>query len=257
MRESDDDPADADGWFGSSVAARYDEGHGPEYDAAEIDRTVDVLADLSAGGPALELAIGTGRIAVPLSQRGVAVRGIELSRAMAARLAAKPGGARIPVTIGDMAATVVPGDFALVYLVFNTINNLTTQDAQVACFANAAAHLRPGGHFVVEVGVPDLRRLPPGQDTVPFHLDASAATLRLGFDRYDVVTQAFTSTHVDVGSDGRGTYRTIPFRYAWPAELDLMARLAGLMLTSRWSGWDRADFTEASTKHISVWTKPR
>jgi SAM-dependent methyltransferase len=249
-----DDPAD--GWFGESVAATYDTGVGIEFDPAEIERTVDLLAELAGTGAALELAIGTGRIAVPLARRGVEVHGIELSRAMAARLAERPGGGAITVTTGDMTTTRVPGEFSLVYLVFNTINNLTTQDAQVQCFRNAAAHLRPGGHFVVEVGVPALRRLPPGQDVVPFVVapDGSSGG-SFGFDRYDVVSQQLTSHHVSV-RDGRGRYRTIPFRYVWPSELDLMAAIAGLELRHRWADWVQAPFTTDSEKHVSVWAKP-
>jgi SAM-dependent methyltransferase len=245
----------ADGWFGERVAAGYDASDGAEFDPAEIGRTVEVLAALAGAGPALELAIGTGRIAVPLAQRGVAVHGIELSRAMAARLEGKPGAESIAVTIGDMTTTRVAGEFSLVYLVFNTINNVTTQDGQVRCFRNAADHLRPGGHFVIEVGVPALRRLPPGQDAVPFRVEVDdAGNTAVSFDRYDVVTQFFTSTHVSVsGDDGRAV--TIPFRYVWPSELDLMARLAGLDLVDRWADWTRAPFTADSTKHVSVWVK--
>lgn len=247
-----DDPAD--GWFGESVAAAYDDDGGTEFDPREIERTVDVLADLADGGPALELAVGTGRVAAPLARRGVPVHGIELSRAMAARLAGKPGAEGVRVTIGDMTTTRVPGEFSLAYLVFNTINNLTDQDAQVACFANAAAHLRPGGCFVVEVGVPPLRRMPPGQDTVPFGIEPRDGGGYVGFDRLDVVTQRFTSNHVTVDG-GAGRFRSIPFRYVWPAELDLMARLAGMTPRHRWAGWDRAPFTGDSTKHVSVWEK--
>ena len=252
----DDDPHD--GWFPESVAATYDEG-GPSNDPHEVARTVDVLADLAGDGPALELAVGTGRIAAPLAARGVPVHGIELSAAMAARVASKPGGDAVRVTVGDMTTTRVPGEFALAYLVFNTINNLTSQDAQVECFVNAAAHLRPGGRFLVEVGVPALRRLPPGQDTVPFGIettdDGGQAGGYVGFDRYDTVTQRFTSNHVTVAG-GAGRFRSIPFRYVWPAELDLMARLAGLLPERRWAGWDRSPFTAESTSHVSVWVKP-
>jgi SAM-dependent methyltransferase len=247
----------ADGWFGERIAGRYDDGRGREFDPAEIARAVDVLADLAGDGAALELAVGTGRIALPLAGRGVPVAGIDVSRAMTRRLVDKPGGDAVPVTIGDMTTTRVPGEFALVFLVFNTINNLTSQDAQVACFVNAATHLRPGGRFVVEVGVPALRRLPPGQDTVPFHVGSDGAGGGIvGFDRYDVVSQAFTSNHVAV-VDGRGTFDTIPFRYVWPAELDLMARIAGLELQHRWADWTRAPFTADSDGHVSVWAAPR
>jgi SAM-dependent methyltransferase len=212
---------------------------------------IGFLAELAGDGRALELAIGTGRVAVPLAERGVRVAGIELSPDMLAQLHAKPGAAGIEVVVGDMAAARVPGSFRLVYLVFNTIMNLTTQDAQVACFANAAAHLEPGGCFVIEVGVPDLRRLPPGQTAVPFRVDEE----RLGFDTYDVVTQEMRSHHHRrVGEHWQA--RAVPFRYVWPSELDLMARLAGLRLRERWAGWRREPFTADSRSHVSVWEKP-
>ncbi|TQS47045.1 class I SAM-dependent DNA methyltransferase [Cryptosporangium phraense] len=230
-----------DGYFGEDVAATYDD----DSQFQVVDATVDVLESLAGTGRALEFASGTGRIAVPLAARGVPVHGIELSRAMHARLAAKS--AAIPVTIGDMTTSRVDGRFRLVFLVFNTILNLTTQAAQVACFRNAAAHLEPGGTFLIEVGVPALRLLPPGQTTVPF-LDTPDV---FGFDRYDTATQAMSSNYV-----GAGGYRSIPFRYVWPAELDLMAELAGLRLRDRWGGWDRSPFTHESTRHVSVWEKP-
>jgi SAM-dependent methyltransferase len=190
----------------------------------------------------------TGRVALPLAQRGVPVTGIDLSEAMVARLREKPGGAETPVAIGDFATTRVAGAFALVYLVYNTIMNLTTQDEQVACFENAAAHLEPGGCFVIEVEVPQLRRLPPGERFRVFqHSEPSA-----GIDEYDVVTQAQTGHY---WSAERG-YATIPFRYAWPAELDLMARMAGLLLRERWASWRREPFTAESTSHVSAWEKP-
>ncbi|HEY3506390.1 MAG TPA: class I SAM-dependent methyltransferase [Actinocatenispora sp.] len=250
---SGDDPAD--GWFGESVAADYDDPGGANA-ADRVLPAVDVLETLAGGGPVLEFAVGTGRIAAPLAARGVSVAGIEMSRAMAARIAGKAGGDAVDVTIGDMTSARVPGAFSLVYLVFNTIDNVTTQDGQVDVFRNAAAHLRPGGLFLVEVGVPGLRRLPPGQDAVPFTVapDPDGGGY-VGFDQYDVVTQHYTSNHVRVSPDGRGRFRRIPFRYAWPAELDLMARIAGMRLTYRWAGWDRSDFTAASTSHVSVWTK--
>jgi SAM-dependent methyltransferase len=245
----------ADGHFGESVARDYDAPGGAN--APEVvTPAVDVLHDLAGSGPVLELAVGTGRIAAPLAARGVPVSGIELSRAMAARIPGKPGGDRIDVTIGDMTTTRVPGTFSLVYLVFNTISNVTTQDGQVAVFCNAAAHLEPGGMFLIEVGLPSLRRLPPGQDTVPFAVvpDGDGGGY-VGFDQYDVVTQQFTSNHVTVSADGRGEFRSIPFRYAWPAEMDLMARIAGLVPVYRWADWDRSPLTEQSTKHVSVWRK--
>jgi SAM-dependent methyltransferase len=221
------------------------------FDPAAIAQVVDVLAGLAGDGAALELGIGTGRIALPLAERGVRVHGIDLSEAMVARLRAKPGGESIGVAIGDFATTRVGGTFTLAYLVYNTINNLTTQDAQVACFRNAAAHLAPGGHFVVEVGVPDLRRLPPGQTAVPFAVEPG----RLGFDEYEVVNQGMVSHHYWRTADGGFDSLSIPFRYVWPSELDLMARLAGMSLRERWSDWTRTPFTAESTSHVSVWQK--
>ncbi len=240
-----------DGYFGEQVAAEYDDDASAMFDPAVIDATVDVLAGLAGHGRALELGIGTGRIALPLSRRGIPVHGIEKSRAMVARLRAKPGGAAIGVTIGDFATARAAGTFSLAYLVFNTIMNLTTQDAQVACFANVAAQLSPGGCFVVEVMVPDLRRLPPGQTAVPFETGPK----RWAFDLYDVATQAVSSNYVTI-DNGRAEFSSIPFRYAWPAELDLMARLAGLHLRERWEGWQRQPFTAESRQHVSVWQKP-
>jgi len=242
---------DDDGYFGERVAATYDDSSEGMFDPALIEVVADVLAGLAGAGRALELGIGTGRIALPLARRGVPVHGIDLSRAMVARLRAKPGGDAIGVTIGDFATTKVDGTFRLAYLVFNTINNLTTQEAQVACFGNAAAHLEPGGCFVVEVGVPELRRLPPGQNVVPFQVSPT----RWAFDIYDTATQAMSSNYVTIDG-GRGEYRSIPFRYVWPAELDLMAQLAGMRLRDRWEGWVREPFTSESRQHVSVWEKP-
>jgi SAM-dependent methyltransferase len=242
---------DDDGYFPERVAATYDDSSEGMFDPALVDTVADVLAGLAGGGRALELGIGTGRIALPLADRGVPVHGIDLSRAMVARLRAKPGGDAIGVTIGDFATTRVDGAFSLAYLVFNTINNLTTQEAQVACFRNVAAHLEPGGCFVIEVGVPELRRLPPGQKVVPFHVSPT----RWAFDVYDTATQAMSSNYVTVEC-GRGEYRSIPFRYVWPAELDLMAQLAGMRLRDRWEGWAREPFTSESRQHVSVWEKP-
>jgi SAM-dependent methyltransferase len=242
---------DADGYFGERVAATYDDPTSQEFDPAVVAATVDVLASLAGAGRALEFAVGTGRIALPLAARGVPVHGIDMSRAMVARLHAKPGDDAIGVTFGDFASTRVPGTFSVVYLVCNTIMNLTTQPAQVACFGNAAAHLEPGGCFVIEVVIPDLRRLPPGQDTVPFQITPT----RWAFDRYDVATQEMSSNYVKV-EDGLGEYRSIPFRYVWPSELDLMAQMAGLRLRDRWDGWTGKPFTSESRQHISVWEKP-
>ncbi|WP_327700250.1 class I SAM-dependent DNA methyltransferase [Streptomyces sp. NBC_00459] len=242
------------------MAAGYDDPTSHMFTPAAIEPAADFLAGLaglagSAGdGRALELGIGTGRIALPLARRGVEVHGIDMSRAMVARLRAKQGGDAIGVTIGDFSATragTTDGDFSVAYLVYNTIMNLTSQEAQVACFRNVAAQLAPGGTFVVEVLVPELRRLPAGQNVVPFHTSPT----RWAFDVYDIATQATSSNYVEV-VDGRGSYRSIPFRYVWPSELDLMARLAGMRLRERWDGWTREPFTSESTKHVSVWEKP-
>jgi SAM-dependent methyltransferase len=237
--------------FGEDVAARYDETTGSMFTPEVLGQTVDVLAELAGDGRALEFAIGTGRVALPLAARGVAVGGIELSTAMAARLRAKDDAQLVEVTMGDMATTRLVGAFRLVYLVFNTIGNLTTQDQQVACFANAAAHLEPGGSFLIEVGVPDLRRLPPGEDARV----CSHAPGYVGYDRYiDLVAQQAVSHHFVANQSGIGELTT-PFRYVWPSELDLMAALAGLALRDRWAGWDRSPFTGESTSHVSVWEK--
>jgi SAM-dependent methyltransferase len=237
-------------WFGADVAERYDETSAQMHDPALLERTVDLLADLAGAGPALELAVGTGRVALPLARRGIPVHGIDLSPDMLDQLRAKPGGADLPVTLGDIASTRVPGSYTLAYLVWNTIMNLTTQDEQVACFGNAAAHLSPGGRFVVEVMVPQLQRLPPGETARPFLVSPG----RLGFDEYDVVTQGLVSHHYWVTAGDARTL-SMPFRYAWPAELDLMARLAGMTLEDRWADWDRSPFTADSTSHVSVWRR--
>ena len=238
--------------FGENVAAVYDESSKAMFASEVIGPTVDLLAELAGDGSALEFAIGTGRVALPLAARGVLVSGIELSTAMANRLKAKPGAECISVTIGDMATTRIAGRFRLVYLVFNTIGLLTTQDEQVACFANAAAHLEPGGAFLVEVGVPDLRRLPPGEDARVF----AHAPGYVGYDRYvDFVAQQAVSHHF-VADGIVVSESTTPFRYVWPSELDLMAKLAGITLEHRWAGWDRSPFTGDSTCHVSVWKKP-
>jgi SAM-dependent methyltransferase len=246
------DVTTADGFFDEPVARRYDSSDDPEFEPATIAATVDILEGLAAGGPALELGIGTGRIAVPLAARGIAVSGIDLSRAMVKRLRAKPGGRNIDVTIGDFSTATVgaPGSFALAYLVFNTILNLTSQDAQVACFRNAAGHLRRGGRFVIEVGVPELRRLPPGETVLPFLIGET----RWGFDEYDVANQGLTSHHFEIVG-GKVERLSVPFRYAWPSELDLMATMAGMRLVHRWAGWRREPFTSESRHHVSVWEK--
>jgi SAM-dependent methyltransferase len=237
--------------FGEEVAARYDDSSGDMFSPSVLEPTVDLLAELAGDGAALEFAAGTGRVALPLAARGVRVSGIDLSNAMAARLRAKDSANRIDVTIGDIATTRVDGSFRLVYLVYNTIGNLLTQDRQVACFANAAAHLEPGGCFVIELVVPDLRRLPPGEDARVF----AHAPGYVGYDRYtDLVAQQAVSHHFVADGSGVREYRT-RFRYVWPSELDLMAKLAGMSLRDRWAGWDRSPFTGESTSHVSVWEK--
>ena len=239
-----------DGYFGERVAATYDEDGTGMFAPEIVDPAVDLLAELAGDGAALELGIGTGRIALPLSERGVRVHGIDLSQAMVAQLREKPGSERIEVTIGDFATTRVDGTFSLAYLVFNTINNLTTQDAQVACFRNVAEHLEPGGHFVIEVGVPGLRTLPPGKAHQVFAFDEG----HIGIDEYDPMNQGLISHHLFTAGD-EWKLRSIPFRYVWPAELDLMARLAGMRLQDRFAGWNREPFTHLSPSHVSVYIK--
>lgn len=239
-----------DGYFDERVAARYDESAAETFDPAVVDPIVDLLAELAEHGSALELGIGTGRIALPLARRGVPVHGIELSKAMAARLRAKPGGGELEVTIGDFATTTVDGTFSVAYLVFNTIMNLTTQAAQVACFENVAAHLEPGGCFLVEVAIPELQKLPPGETIRAFYVSEK----KWGFDEYEVANQKLTSHHFEL-VDGRVERLSIPFRYVWPAELDLMAELAGLKLRDRWGGWKREPFTSESDQHVSIWER--
>jgi SAM-dependent methyltransferase len=238
-------------YFTERIAARYDEDSAGMFAPAVVGPAVDFLAGQTGDGAALELGIGTGRIALPLHARGVPVHGIELSEPMAARLRAKPGADRIGVTIGDFATVRVGRTFRLAYLVFNTIMNLTTQDEQVDCFRNVAAHLEPGGCFVIEVQVPDLQRLPPGETVRAF----TVTPAHLGFDEYDIAAQIVYSHHY-FDRAGRLETFSAPYRFLWPAELDLMARLAGMRLRERWSGWNREPFTSESTKHISVWEKP-
>jgi SAM-dependent methyltransferase len=239
--------------FGEPVAARYDETSDAMFAPEVVNPVVDFLVELAGDGAALELGIGTGRIALPLSERGVNVHGIDLSKAMVARLRAKPGADRIGVTIGDFATTTVEGTFSVVYLVYNTIGNLTTQDEQIACFQNGAAHLEPGGSFVIEVGLPDLQRLPRGERFCMFDVSEN----HIGIDEYDLVDQGLVSHHYQRTSDGTFRYSSGPFRYVWPSELDLMARIAGLRLRDRFGDWTREPFTSVSTKHVSVWEKPR
>jgi SAM-dependent methyltransferase len=236
-------------YFDERVAAGYDATtviSAPEF----VDPAVAFLAALAADGAALEFAIGTGRIALPLSRRGVPVHGIDLSPDMLAQLEKKPGSESISVTCGDMASAQVDGRFTLVYLVYNTIGNLTTQDDQVSCFCNAARHLEVGGCFVIEVGVPPLRRLPPGETVRAFTLNAG----HLGFDEFDVAAQQGVSHHYFIAGDKLERF-SMPYRFVWPSELDLMARIAGLELRERWGDWDRRPFTGESPMHVSVWEK--
>jgi len=239
------------GVFDERVAAHYDESSADMFRPEAVDPVVDLLAELAGDGRALELGIGTGRIALPLARRGVPVHGIDLSSAMLARLRAKPGADAVGVTVGDFASATVDGRFAVAYLVFNTIMNLTMQAEQVACFANVASHLEPGGCFLVEVGVPELQRLPPGETARAFHVGEA----RWGIDEYDVARQGLVSHHFEV-VDGRLERFSAPFRYVWPAELDLMAQLAGMRLRDRWGGWRREPFTGQSRQHVSVWERP-
>jgi SAM-dependent methyltransferase len=237
-------------YFDEPVAARYDASSAAMFAPEVVDPAVELLFALAGRGRVLELGIGTGRIALPLAARGVSVHGVDLSEAMVARLREKPGGSAVDVTIGDFASVRVDGAFSLAYLVFNTISNLTSQDQQVACFRNVAEHLAPGGCFVIEVGVPELQRLSAGERMVVFAAEAD----HWGIDEYDVATQGLISHHFSV-VDGRVELRSIPFRYTWPAELDLMAQLAGMRLRERWADWDRSPFTSDSGKHVSVWEK--
>ncbi|MEU3215806.1 class I SAM-dependent methyltransferase [Streptomyces sp. NPDC006971] len=236
-----------------ATAERYDAEESERSSPAFLAPALDFLAELAGDGRALEFAVGTGRVGVPLRERGVPVVGIELSEHMAAVLRRKVDEETLPVAVGDMATTTVPGEFSLVYLVYNTITNLLTQDEQVECFRNAARHLAPGGRFVIELEVPPLRFLPPGQVAVPFDVSER----HLGFDTFDLAEQILVSHHLTRdGDDGRYRRSESRHRYAWPAELDLMARLAGLERERRVADWSGEPFTEDSTKHVSVWRKP-
>jgi SAM-dependent methyltransferase len=237
-------------YFDGQIAENYDLAPGI-FDPAVVNPAVSFLADLAGDGAALELGIGTGRIALPLSQRGVRVHGIELSPAMVAQLRGKSEAENITVTIGDFATARVEGTFRLAYLVYNTVTNLTTQDEQVECFCNVARHLEPGGVFVIELEVPPLQRLPPGETVRAFTVDPP----HLGFDEIDVATQHGVSHHYWFAR-GKGVVHSMPYRFVWPSELDLMARIAGMSLRERWGDWNREPFTANSTKHISVWEKP-
>jgi SAM-dependent methyltransferase len=238
-------------YFDERIAKGYDAASTDMFDPAVVDSAVTFLADLARDGAALELGIGTGRIALPLSRRGVRVHGIDLSPAMVEQLRAKPGAEEIGVTIGDFATARVGGKFRLAYLVYNTITNLTTQDEQVECFRNVAAHLEPGGCFVIEVSVPDLRRLPPGETVRAF----TVSPTYLGFDEYTDMTAQISYSHHWWAVGDKLEIFSAPYRYVWPSELDLMARIAGMTLRERWSGWTRQPFTSESTSHVSVWEK--
>ena len=231
-------------------AETYDDPSSEDFSPELLEQISSFLAELAGPGAALELAIGTGRVALPLRNIGVKVQGIEYSPAMAAVLRRKAP--EIPVTIGNMATTQVDGEFSLVYLVYNTIGNLYTQEAQLQCFCNAALHLSPGGRFVVEVGVPPLRSLPPGQSAVPFAVTDAHA----GLDVMDTVTQRSVSYRYSRQPDGSYARTAHNFRYVWPSELDLMARIAGLELEARYADWDKTPFTAESNSHVSVWRKP-
>jgi hypothetical protein len=237
--------------WGAEIASVYDATSAGMFESAVLGPTVDVLASLAGNGAALEFAVGTGRVALPLSERGVPVAGIELSPDMAAVLRDKPGAAAVPVTIGDMTSTRVPGVYSLVYLVFNTIMNVTTQDEQVAVFANAAAHLAAGGRFVVEVGLPAVAGLPATELGRVFDISSG----HIGIDTIDDPVGQITSSHHWTLIDGQWRRSSAPYRYVWPSELDLMARLAGFRLEHRWSGWDKAPFTAASTSQVAVYQK--
>ena len=234
------------------VAAAYDAAVSVQHGDYSLEQTVALLAELAGSGPVVEFAVGTGRVALPLAATGVPVKGIDFSQPMLDELLAKPDAELVAVSVGDMTTTQVGSNASLVYLVFNTIMNLRTQALQVACFRNAAAHLAPGGRFLIETIVPQIQALPPGETIRPFHVSPT----HLGFDEYvDPVNQISISHHYHIDGD-RVRTNSPSFRYVWPAELDLMAQLAGLTLESRWGGWDRSPFTADSGSHVSVWTKP-
>jgi SAM-dependent methyltransferase len=247
------DTTDNDEIWDVDAAQRYDTPGAGMFAAGELGPTVDRLAELVGNGRALEFAIGTGRVAVPLAERGVPVTGIELSRAMIAQLRTKADEAAIEVVVGDMATARAPGTYALVYLVYNTISNLLIQAEQVACFRNAAAHLNPGGRFVIELWVPELRRLPPGQQAVVFESEPGY----IGLDTYDVLHQRVVSHHFTFGPTAEPGHQAVlsrsPHRYIWPAELDLMGQLAGFELETRHADWAGTPFTAESRSHVSVY----
>jgi SAM-dependent methyltransferase len=237
--------------WGREVAEVYDQTYQAKFEPSVLGPIVGLLTELARGGPALEFAVGTGRVALPLSARGIEVHGLELSPHMAELLLAKPGADAVPVIIGDMTTTRVPGAFTLVYLVANTIMNVTTQDDQLAVFANAAAHLEPGGYFVVEVIVPQVRRVPPGETARVFTLDHD----HVGIETFDDLVGQIAWSHHWIEVGGRLVRHSAPYRYVWPSELDLMAKIAGFRLRDRWAGWDRAPFTSDSQSQVAVFEK--
>jgi len=237
--------------FDERAAAMYDETSAHMFDPAELDPTVDLLAELAGDGAALELAVGTGRVALPLAARGVEVHGIDVSQPMVDRLLAKPGGDAVGVTIGDMATTTLDRTFRLVYVVWNSISNLEVQEAQVGCFRNAAAHLEPGGRFLVELWLPRLQQLPRGEVHQVFDVSPG----HVGVDEYDLLGQRVTSHHwFDAG--GRLEVFRSRHRWIWPAEMDLMGQLAGLRLHARWGGWRKEPFTAESERQVAVYERP-
>ncbi|MFC8191008.1 class I SAM-dependent methyltransferase [Cellulomonas sp. NPDC057328] len=243
---------DQDDVWDAETAQHYDTPGTGMFAPDVLGPTVDRLTVLADGGRALELAIGTGRVAVPLAERGVPVVGIELSRPMLEQLRTKVDEATVPVVVGDMATAVAPGAFSLVYVVYNAISNLLTQEEQVACFRNAARHLVPGGRFVVELWVPELRKLPPGTEATVWALEPGY----IGLDTYDLLHQRVVSHHFSFDESREARLGRSPHRYIWPAELDLMAQLAGLTLESRHADWSGAEFTAGSRSHVSVYRSP-
>ncbi|MET7826983.1 class I SAM-dependent methyltransferase [Streptomyces sp. NPDC005386] len=236
----------------ADTAQRYDTPGSGMFAPEVLEPAVDRLAQLADGGKALEFAIGTGRVAVPLAERGVSVTGIELSLPMVEQLRTKADEATMPVIVGDMATTVAPGKYALVYLVYNTISNLLTQDEQVQCFRNAARHLAPGGRFVIELWVPELRKLPPGQTATVWQSEPGY----IGLDTYDVLHQYVVSHHFRFDETQQARLFRSPHRYVWPTELDLMAQLAGFELETRHADWAGAEFTAESRSHVTVYRIP-
>ena len=239
--------------WGEDIAFAYDTTYAAKFDPAVLGPIVDLLAELSDGGPALELAVGTGRVALPLRERGIEVHGIELSPHMVEQLRKKSGAEALTVVVGDMTSAKGPaaGEYALVYLVANTIMNVTTQDEQTAVFRNSFEQLRPGGRFVVEVIVPQLRRVPPSETARVFTLEPE----HVGIETFDDVVGQIAWSHHWMAVDGRLVHHSAPYRYVWPSELDLMAELAGLRLEHRWSDWNRAPFTADSASQVAVFER--